>query len=281
MSEGIYSAVDYLAAKKANIKKGKAFDLFSVASEVAAKNREVDEQLIKTLEAEGIGASEFDATVRDFVKLPALKAASADGDRSIEPVLERLLNRLDPAYQQLARTRDSLGKHSSDHKTRLNALSIEIAQLENRLKLASDSNNHEYFQKKVDELKGKMLRQKREAAVAEILFLQARDNCLLFMRGQPLVELPGVERALFSHIENEIADNEKANEQHGETIAMRTRQLREIDFEKMDPSVSENSQRTYSEEIARKKLFIERNKALNAKLKAWLTEIQPAEMAVL
>lgn len=277
--EKFYSVSEFRAAQQSASKINKGFDPQAVAKEIAEGKRCVDQKIMDAIASEGITDRQFDILIDEYRTIPTLMAAASEGDRAIEPKLESLLLRLDPQYIAISEVRETMAKHLRDYQSRMVSLSRKISDLrdlQRRAVTEFDSAHYEAeIQRKLDEAS----RLQRETTVAEKRFLVARDNCLRYMRGEPSEDLLAFERALSDYIEQEIEENMKAIERHSETIATRTGQLREIGKEKQDPTVTSNCHRLYTEEIEGCKRHIESNKILNGKLKAWLAEIQPAELA--
>lgn len=277
--EKYFSVAEFRAAQQSALKTSKGFDPQLVAKEIAEEKRGIDTKIMDAVGEEGISDNQFQCMINDYRAIPTLMAAAANGDRAIEPKLESLLLRLDSQYIAISEVRETMAKHFRDYQSRMVSLSRKISglrDLQRRAVTEFDSAHYEAeIQRKLDEAS----RLQRETTVAEKRFLVARDNCFHFMRSEPIEELLSFERALADYIAREIEENEKAIERHSETIAMRNEQLREIGKEKQDPTVTSNLHRIYTEDVETRRRCIEANKTLNGKLKAWLAEIQPAELS--
>lgn len=284
MEKKYYTAAEFLAAQRAAAKPAKGVDPLVAAREVAEEKRSVDQKLWDAIESEGMTWQQFDELIAEFRKMFALKAAVADGDRALEPELERLLTKLDPEYQELAKERATAAKHAQDLKNRVAHNEREEGLLKNKLQnktvydpisgeMLRSNNDFAWIERKIGEFNAELFQLRRISEAAQNRYEQIRDNCIRYLRSDDLIAVQGFDAAIVSVIEQEIQENEARIDKSKEWKAFRSGQKRGV------PESNHDQHRVFNEDIIKAERQIAGCEAVIQKLKAWLAEIQPAELS--
>jgi hypothetical protein len=286
MAKEYYSAEEFVAAQKEVQKVAKGMDLHTAAKEIADGKRSFDQKLIDAIPLGGMTYKQFDDLVKDFREIPNLKAAAADGDRSVGPELESLLLRLDPSYQELANERATAAKHAQDFKNKIASIEQEAGLRKNKLQsktvfdpisgeILRSNEDFAWIEKELNDYNAKLFNLRRSSKAAQNRFEQLRDNCTRYLRSEDLIMVQGFDAEIISVIEQEIQENEASIQKSKEWKSFRSGQLKDI------PEWEHDQRRIFIEEIDKADRNVAGREATNKKLRAWLAEIQPAEVAAL